>query len=61
MLDMLFESRQRAARDAKEVRLLRDRYGDTLVQELKGRARDRSLPTRDRKHWQRILRKARRA
>lgn len=55
----LFETKDRRIKDAQEVRQLYNRYGDELVTVLKDRARDRSMKDRDRRHWKRILRKAR--
>ncbi len=55
----LFESRGRRIKDAQEVVRLHDKYGDELVTVLKERTRDRSMKDRDRRHWKRILRKAR--
>ena len=60
MLDRLFESRERGVRDAQEVQKLRGRYGSELLPELRARIGDKDLALRDRKHWRRILRKARR-
>lgn len=59
MLSALFESKEKSARDAQELRTLKIRYGGELMTVLETRARDRDLPERDRKHWKRILRKAR--
>ena len=59
MLNILFESRSRAQRDIVEMQNLHTNYGRNLVTELKTRARDMSLGVRDRKHWKRLLRKAR--
>ncbi|WP_108810573.1 hypothetical protein [Sphingorhabdus sp. Alg231-15] len=55
----LFESRDRRIKDAQEVKRLHTKYGDELVTVLKERSRDRSMKDRDRRHWKRILRKAR--
>ena len=60
MLNRLFETRGRSARDAQEVMSLRGRYGSELLPELRARIGDKDLALRDRKHWRRILRKARR-
>ena len=59
MLSELFESKEKAARDALELRTMKIRYGGELMTILEARARDRDLPERDRKHWKRMLRKAR--
>lgn len=61
MLPFLFESRERARNDAREVRHLQNQYGDELLSVLKQRANDTGLTPRDRKHWDRLLRKASRA
>jgi hypothetical protein len=60
MLDLFFEPKHRAVKDAREVRDLALRYGDNLKTILSERARDRNLPERDRRHWQRLLKKLRR-
>ena len=60
MLDKIFESRERAHRDQLELRNLQSKHGQDVLNELKQRAKDASLARRDRKHWQRLLRKARR-
>jgi hypothetical protein len=57
MLDLFFEPKYRAAKDAREVRDLALRYGDNLKTILSERARDNSLRERDRKHWRRLLKK----
>ncbi len=59
MLGMFFESRSRAQRDQIEMQNLHTTYGRDFVAELKQRAQDMSLRARDRKHWKRLLRKAR--
>lgn len=55
----LFETRDRQLKDALELRRLETKYGDELVAVLRDRAADRSMRIKDRRHWQRILRKAR--
>jgi len=59
MLGMFFESRSRAHRDKIEMQNLQTTYGRDIVAELKQRAQDMTLGGRDRKHWKRLLRKAR--
>ena len=61
MLNILFESRSRAHRDIVEMQNLQTTYGRDFIAELKQRAQDMSLGVRDRKHWKRLLRKARKA
>lgn len=55
---VLFESNERRARDWREVADLFDKYGDEAVDTLRMRVKDKNLSSRDRKHWQRILSKA---
>ncbi len=57
MLSALFEPRHQAQKDANELRLMQQRYGDSLPIILAERARNSSLGRRDRKHWQRLERK----
>lgn len=57
----LFESKERSMRDQNEIAMLQNRYGETLVDELKQRANNDELAPRDRRHWQRLLRKAKRS
>ena len=54
----IFESSERRRKDVLEVQYLYTRYGDDTLSVLRERARDQSSTTRDRKHWKRILRKA---
>lgn len=56
----LFESRDRRTKDAQEVRHLFKRHGENTITVLKNRVDDASISARDRRHWKRILRKARR-
>jgi hypothetical protein len=59
MLSVLFESKEKSVRDAQELRTMKIRYGGELMTVLEARARDTQLSDRDRKHWKRMLRKAR--
>lgn len=55
-----FETRKRMARDASELSSLRIDYGSDLKTVLWQRANDDTLRDRDRRHWQRLLKKAER-
>jgi hypothetical protein len=59
MFTWLFKSRIRQNFDESELRGLRSRYGDRLLDVLKGRIKQRGLSGRDRRHWKRLLRLAR--
>jgi hypothetical protein len=58
MLTRLFETQKRAERDASELVAMRIDYGSDLKTVLWQRANDAKLGERDRKHWQRLLKKA---
>jgi hypothetical protein len=58
VLRKFFETRKRAERDDSELGTLRVDYGSDLKTILWQRANDTNLGDRDRKHWQRLLRKA---
>ncbi len=58
MLSYLFKSRDRAKRDANELAAMRIDYGSDLKTVLWQRANDAALADRDRRHWQRLLKKA---
>jgi hypothetical protein len=60
MLSYLFETRKRAERDASELVAMRIDYGSDLKTVLWQRANDAALAVRDRRHWQRLLKKAER-
>jgi hypothetical protein len=60
MLNLFFEPKYRAAKDAREVHDLALRYGDNLKTILTERAGDNNLRDCDRKHWRRLLKKMRR-
>lgn len=55
----LFESAEQRRRDDDELKAMHRRYGDELVSVLESRADAEGLTERDRKHWSRLLRKAR--
>lgn len=57
---VLFESKERRLRDRREVTNLFDRFGEDTVAVLRERVADKNLSSRDRKHWRRILSKAKR-
>ena len=57
---MLFESKERRIRDARELRVAFMKFGDDTVNILAARAKDDSLPQRARRHWRRLHRKAKR-
>lgn len=58
MMFAIFESKQRRVKDALEVRALFQKYGDGTFDILTTRMRDRGLADRDRRHWKRLLNKA---
>lgn len=49
----------RRQKDQYELGSIFARYGTDAVTVLKARAADRSIETRDRKHWRRLVRAAR--
>ncbi|VWX57815.1 hypothetical protein [Sphingorhabdus sp. 109] len=55
-----FESDYRRAKDAREIKSYFARYGEQAIDILAERASDRDLCSRDRRHWRRLARKARR-
>ncbi len=59
MLAFLFESKDRQAADQAELDRLKEKYGDTLEQVLRRRAEHARGDARSRKHWKRLLNKAR--
>ncbi|AOG00073.1 MAG: hypothetical protein ACT6R2_07475 [Blastomonas fulva] len=59
MVLSLFESAEQRRKDDRELDTIHKKYGDTTVDVLDARARDESLTDRERKHWSRLLRKAR--
>lgn len=59
MVLTLFESAEQRRKDDSDLKSLHKRYGAEIVGVLEGRADDANLSERDRKHWTRLLRKAR--
>jgi hypothetical protein len=59
MLLNLFESQHRKVTDAAELSRLKGKYGELLIPELRSRVDRSQLDARSRKHWQRLLSKAR--
>ena len=57
MLD-LFDPPHRRIKDKREIRYLYTKYGEDAPAVLSKRANDNSLSARDRRHWQRLARKA---
>jgi hypothetical protein len=55
----LFESAEQRRRDQLELESLYERYEGDIIAELERRTKDTTLRDRDRKHWSRLLRKAR--
>ncbi len=55
-----FEPTDRRTRDDQEIGYIYDRYGADAPTILSERAEDSSLSSRDRRHWRRLARKARR-
>lgn len=58
MLGIFFESRKRTESDASELWAMRIDHGSDLKTVLWQRANDKRLAQRDRRHWQRLLKKA---
>jgi hypothetical protein len=59
MLD-LFDPPHRRVKDEREIRYYYTKYGEEAPEVLSDRASDGSLSGRDRRHWRRLARKARR-
>lgn len=57
----LFEPKERVERDQRKLANLRQRYQGQLIEVLRERAADDNLGQKDRAHWRRLLRKARRS
>ena len=55
---VMFETKERRSKDRQEVAALFRRYGEESVDVLSDRVKNKSLSSRDRKHWKRILSKA---
>lgn len=56
----LFETSYRRTKDARDIRYFYTQYGADTADVLKEWANDNSLSSRDRRHWRRLARKARR-
>jgi hypothetical protein len=56
----LFDPPYRRLRDERDIRDFYAKYGEDAPVVLSNRAIDRSLSPRDRRHWRRLARKARR-
>ncbi len=56
----LFEPQHRRVKDDREVGYYFTKYGEEAIAVLKQRASDKGLSARDRRHWRRLVRKARR-
>jgi hypothetical protein len=56
----LFESAEQRRKDLREIEMIHMKYGDTIIAVLEGRAKDPALTSRERRHWARLLTKARR-
>ena len=55
----LFESAEQRLNDDRDLKAMHRRYGDEIFAILESRVEDETLAKRDRKHWARLLRKAR--
>jgi hypothetical protein len=60
MFARLFESTEKRGADQLELQRLQAKYGAQLVDVLKQRAGQRGISSRNKRHWQRILKKAKR-
>lgn len=56
----LFGSSDQRFQDERELRRLFDKYGNETVNVLRIRSQDKSISQRDRRHWKRLVRRARR-
>lgn len=56
----LFDPPYRRIKDEREIRYFYSKYGEEAPAILSERASDDSLTARDRRHWRRLARKARR-
>ncbi|NCN83838.1 MAG: hypothetical protein GW808_10385 [Sphingomonadales bacterium] len=56
----LFEPAHRRVKDEREVGHYFNKYGEDALAVLQQRASDKELSARDRRHWRRLARKARR-
>jgi hypothetical protein len=55
----LFQSAEQRRKDDDDLQELHVKYGDTIIEVLRARCDNENLRSRDRKHWSRLLRKAR--
>lgn len=55
----LFESADQRRKDDEELTAMHRKYGGDICDVLEARTNDEGLKLRDRKHWGRLLRKAR--
>jgi len=60
MFNTLLESREKAWADTGELKRLNNKYGSDMIDILHERANDQALDMRSRRHWNRLLRKAKR-
>ena len=58
MVLKLFESADQRRKDQDDLQELYVKYGDTILDVLQARSDDDQLRSRDRRHWARLLRKA---
>ncbi|AMO72004.1 hypothetical protein [Sphingorhabdus sp. M41] len=56
----LFDPPYRRVKDEREIRYFYSKYGEDAPVVLNERASDEALSSRDRRHWRRLARKARR-
>lgn len=56
----LFGSSNQRDQDEGELRRLFDKYGNETVRILRHWSQDKSISQRDRRHWKRLVRRARR-
>lgn len=59
MVLSLFESAEQRRKDDDDLKAMHKKYGAEIFEVLEHRATDTALSDRDRKHWSRLLRKAR--
>ncbi|WP_438726538.1 hypothetical protein ACR9YC_08960 [Parasphingorhabdus sp. DH2-15] len=57
----LFENKERNLRDQRELQNLQLRYGHDVLDILQTRANDNELDYRNRTHWRRLLKLAKRS
>ncbi len=58
MVLSLFESAEQRRKDDEELASIHRKYGEETCKVLQARVNDETLKSRDRKHWGRLLRKA---